>query len=63
MNEKLQDIENQIDEINKKMADPDLCKNSASTFSRITGYYRNVENWNIGKRYGEYISRRVFDIK
>ncbi|MBR2496432.1 MAG: ribonucleoside triphosphate reductase, partial [Clostridia bacterium] len=33
----------------------------AEVYSRITGYYRPVQNWNTGKR-KEYDSRKVYDI-
>jgi anaerobic ribonucleoside-triphosphate reductase len=45
----IQDIEDQIKTIEIAMNDPDLCKGSSSTFMRVTGYYRSVENFNFGK--------------
>jgi ribonucleoside-triphosphate reductase len=37
------------------------CGESAEVYSRITGYYRPVQNWNAGKTQ-EYKERRVYDI-
>ena len=36
------------------------CGESAEVYSRITGYYRPVQNWNAGKSQ-EYKERRVYD--
>ena len=38
-----------------------ICGKDAEVYSRITGYYRPVQNWNTGKR-KEYDSRKVYDI-
>jgi anaerobic ribonucleoside-triphosphate reductase len=43
------EIDKQIQLIKDTMNDPDLCKDTASTWTRITGYYRAVEFFNIGK--------------
>jgi len=37
------------------------CGESTEVYSRITGYYRPVQNWNAGKT-EEYHSRRLYDI-
>ncbi len=37
------------------------CGNPTEVYSRITGYYRPVQNWNDGKA-EEYKSRKVYDI-
>ena len=37
------------------------CGNSAEVYSRITGYYRPVQNWNDGKSQ-EYKERKVYNI-
>jgi hypothetical protein len=49
-------IDEQIMEIEEKMNDPELCFGTASTWSRITGYFRPVENFCYGKRQ-EYLER------
>lgn len=36
------------------------CSEEAEVYSRIVGYYRPVQNWNIGKK-GEYKIRKVFN--
>ncbi len=38
------------------------CGAKAEVYSRITGYYRPVQNWNEGKRQ-EYKNRKLYDIK
>jgi hypothetical protein len=55
------EIDKQIEDIQKKMADPDLCFGTASTFTRITGYFRPVENFCIGKK-REYSERREYNL-
>jgi len=39
-----------------------LCGKEAEVYSRITGYYRPVKNWNDGKTQ-EYKDRKVYDIE
>ncbi len=38
------------------------CNQPAEVYSRITGYYRPVKNWNVGKA-REYVERKTYDIK
>ncbi len=38
------------------------CGEKAEVYSRITGYYRPVQNWNEGKAQ-EYKNRRIYDVK
>ncbi len=38
-----------------------ICHKSAEVYSRITGYYRPVQNWNDGKAQ-EYRDRKLYDI-
>lgn len=38
-----------------------ICGKNAEVYSRITGYYRPVQNWNDGKR-AEFDDRKVYDI-
>ena len=38
-----------------------LCGNKTEVYSRITGYYRPVQNWNDGKSQ-EYKDRKVYNI-
>jgi anaerobic ribonucleoside-triphosphate reductase len=46
----LQELNKQIEQIETELNDSNLCANTASTLTRISGYYRAVENWNTGKR-------------
>ena len=39
-----------------------VCGKTTEVYSRITGYYRPVQNWNDGKR-AEFASRKVYDIE
>lgn len=39
-----------------------ICKEKAEVYSRITGYYRPVQNWNAGKTQ-EYKNRKVYDVE
>lgn len=54
-------INKKIEEIELKMNDRELCMGTASTYSRITGYWRPIENWNAGKRQ-EYIERLEYSL-
>ncbi|MBO4252208.1 MAG: ribonucleoside triphosphate reductase [Clostridia bacterium] len=38
-----------------------ICGKTTEVYSRITGYYRPVQNWNDGKR-AEFADRKVYDI-
>ncbi len=38
-----------------------ICGKTTEVYSRITGYYRPVQNWNDGKRQ-EFADRKVYDI-
>lgn len=38
-----------------------ICGKTTEVYSRITGYYRPVQNWNDGKR-AEFSNRKVYDI-
>jgi anaerobic ribonucleoside-triphosphate reductase len=56
-------IEEQIQQIETKIKDPNLCDGSARTYSRITGYYRPIQGaWNAGKA-EEYRQRVEYDLK
>ena len=39
-----------------------VCGRTTEVYSRITGYYRPVQNWNDGKR-AEFSARKVYDIE
>ena len=39
-----------------------ICGKTTEVYSRITGYYRPVQNWNDGKR-AEFANRKVYDIE
>ena len=49
MEKRLEKIDEQINEINAKLNNPMLCDGTAETYSRVSGYYRSVANWNDGK--------------
>ena len=50
MEKKIEKINEQIDQINSKLNDPNLCEGTAETYSRVSGYYRPTTNWNEGKQ-------------
>jgi len=52
----IENINKQIEEIELKIIDKDLCNGTASIYTRITGYFRMVEAFNNGKKQ-EYIER------
>jgi hypothetical protein len=56
----MKNIDEQIQQIEKSILDPDLCFGTASTYSRITGYFRPVENWCTGKKQ-EYLERNEYN--
>ena len=39
-----------ITEIETQMNDPKLCEGTASVYTRVSGYYRAVNNFNNGKK-------------
>ena len=54
---RLAEIEAEMESVKKDIAE---CKGTdCEVYSRIVGYYRNVRNWNKGKR-EEYGERRMF---
>ena len=57
----LGNINKQITEIENSIKDINLCQGTASTYTRITGYYRSTENFNNGKRQ-EYLERLEYRV-
>jgi hypothetical protein len=55
----MKNIDEQIQQIERSILDPELCFGTASTWSRCTGYYRMVENYNFGKRQ-EFFDRKEY---
>jgi len=60
--ERVKKIDEQIDQINRKLNDPHLCEGTSSTYSRVSGYYRATENWNNGK-IQEFQERLEYEFK
>jgi anaerobic ribonucleoside-triphosphate reductase len=58
---KVQKLDEQINAIQVRMADPHLCEGTASVSSRISGYYRPTHNWNRGKS-AEFIQRSEYTV-
>ena len=48
--------------INGEVYECPICGKVTEVYSRITGYYRPVQNWNDGKR-AEFANRKVYDIE
>ena len=57
----IEKINEQIEQIEARIKDPHLCEGTASTYTRITGYHRPVENFNDGKQQ-EMIERLEYKI-
>ena len=38
------------------------CREKTEVYSRVTGYFRPITNWNKGKR-AEFADRKTFDIR
>jgi len=50
MEKKVDKINEQIEVINAKLNDRNLCAGSAELYQRVSGYYRPVSAWNDGKQ-------------
>lgn len=61
MNNDLKKIVQQKKELREKLNDPNLAEGTASSFSRITGYYRCTTNWNVGKQ-SELCDRKLYNL-
>jgi anaerobic ribonucleoside-triphosphate reductase len=55
-------IQEKIQEITDKMNDSKLCEGTASVYTRVSGYYRSVSNFNNGKRQ-EVTERKHYSVK
>lgn len=40
----------QINEVEKSLQEPEKLGSETEVYSRISGYYRSIKNWNPGKR-------------
>lgn len=51
--------------INDEQFNCPIYKKPAKVYSRMTGYYRSVQNWNVGKvqEYQEYKDRKLYQEK
>jgi hypothetical protein len=56
---RIEKLNEQIAQIDEAMQNPDLCKGTADTYTRVSGYYRPVKNFNIGKAC-EYCERKEY---
>lgn len=55
-------VQEKITEIETKMNNPKLCEGTASVYTRVSGYYRAVANFNAGKRQ-EVKERKHYNVK
>lgn len=53
--------EEQIKMIKEQLAHPENLGSKCSVYTRVTGYYRNVANFNDGKK-NEFNDRKSYDI-
>jgi len=58
---KIEKIDNQIKEIQDKLNNPHLCEGTAEVYTRVSGYYRPVENFNDGKQ-EEFVQRLEYNL-
>jgi anaerobic ribonucleoside-triphosphate reductase len=58
--DKIKKIDEQIKELKEKMNDPHLCEDTADVYTRVSGYYRPVTNFNAGKQ-SEMVERLEYD--
>lgn len=61
MNEKLKKLKAEKESIISAMKDPHLCEDTASVYSRISGYYRATKHWCKGKSV-EFKERKEYKI-
>ena len=61
MNEEINRIDKKIAETEQERDDPALCKDTATIFSRISGYYRALTGWNAEKRQ-EFRKRKEYQL-
>jgi anaerobic ribonucleoside-triphosphate reductase len=50
INEQIGNIGDKMKNIERLKPEEGGCKDTSSTYSRISGYYRNIGNWNFGKK-------------
>lgn len=50
MSQELSLFSSQIADIEKNLAEPEKLGSETEVYSRISGYYRSIKNWNPGKR-------------
>ena len=58
---KIEKLNEQINEIKMRLNDPNLCKGTMQTVSRVSGFYRSVETWNFGKKQ-EFAERAEYNL-
>lgn len=58
----MENLKKQKEKILEAMNDPHLCEGTASTYTRISGYYRPIQGcWNDGK-VQEYKERKEYKL-
>lgn len=54
-----QEIRKRIEELKSLKSDPKLCEDTAIVYARVSGYMRDVSNFNIGKSQ-EFKDRKMY---
>ena len=61
MSQEVQLLSNQIAEIEKSLSEPEKLGSETEVYSRISGYYRSIKNWNKGK-FSELVERKDYSM-
>ena len=61
MSQEVQLLNNQIAEIEKSLSEPEKLGSETEVYSRISGYYRSIKNWNKGK-FSELMERKDYSL-
>jgi anaerobic ribonucleoside-triphosphate reductase len=61
MKKEIAEIDRQIEELERKISDKNIAKETAHTLTRVSGYYRPVSNFHAGKQQ-EYRERLEYEL-
>jgi len=58
---KIEKLDEQMNDLKRKLTDPNLCKGTMQIVSRVSGFYRAVECFNRGKQQ-EFAERAEYNL-